>query len=180
MSQGHSETINRRPEIGPYSAHFHDYIKLVEEDDIRTALKNQTPETEKFFNSITEEKSLYKYAEGKWTIKEALQHIIDAERVFTYRAMAFARKDKNHLPSFDENSYAANSHANSRSWKDLKEEFSAVRKSTEMLFNSFTDEDLKTTGIASDAEISVMALGFTIAGHAAHHVTIIRERYLGD
>lgn len=180
MSQEYSETINRRPEIGPYSTHFHDYIKLVEEDNITTALKNQTPAAQKFFNSITEEKSLYKYAEEKWTIKEALQHIIDAERVFTYRALAFARKDQNHLPSFDENSYAANSHANSRSWKDLIEEYLAVRKSTEMLFNSFTEEDLKSTGIASNNEISVMALGFTIAGHTAHHINILKERYLGE
>jgi hypothetical protein len=167
-----------RPSSNTFPDYFNTYIKLVEEDDINTALKNQTPEAAAFFNSIPEDKSLYKYADDKWTIKESLQHIIDAERVFTYRAMAFARKDRNSLPSFDDKSYAANSHANSRTWKDLIEEFLAIRKSTELLFNSFTEEDLKSSGIASDKEISVLALGYIAAGHAKHHINIIRERYL--
>jgi len=179
MNQPDTETLNLRAKIGPYSGHFHDYIKLVEEDDFRIALKKQTSKAVVVFNSITQDKSLYKYAEGKWTIKEVLQHIIDAERVFSYRALAFARKDVNHLPSFDENRYAANSHANNRSWQELIEEFLAVRKSTQMLFNSFTEEDLKSSGIASNSEISVMALGYTTVGHAAHHINIIRERYNG-
>lgn len=164
--------------LGTYPSHFDPYIKLVEEDNIKTALKNQTTKAEKLFNTITEEQSLYKYAEGKWTIKEVLQHIIDAERVFTYRAMAFARKDKNSLPSFDENGYAKNSNANNRSWQKLIEGFLAVRKATEMLFNSFTEESLISTGIASNSKISVMALGYTTVGHAIHHINIVGERYL--
>ena len=167
-----------KPSTSTYPAYFNTYIKLVQEDDVKSALKNQTPAAEKFFNSISEEKSLFKYAEGKWTIKEVLQHLIDAERIFGYRALAFARKDKNILPSFEENAYAAHSHANNRRWKELIEEFIAVRKSTEILFNSFTEEDLNTSGKASDYEITVLALGFTTAGHAAHHLNIIRERYL--
>lgn len=178
MNQENTETINPRSKIGPYSSHFYDYIKLVEEDDIKTALVDQKLKAAVFLNSIAEDKSLYKYAEGKWTIKEVLQHIIDAERVFAYRALAFARKDKNSLPSFDENGYAANSHAHNRSWQELIEEFLTVRKSTEMLFNSFTEEDLKSTGIASNSEISVLAMGYTTVGHATHHINIIRERYL--
>lgn len=161
-----------------YPSHFHTYIKLVEKEDLNSALKNQTYEAEKCFNTITEEQSLYKYAEEKWTIKEVLQHIIDAERIFTYRALAFARKDENILPSFDENNYAANSNANNRNWNELIEEFLTVRKSTEMLFNSFTPENLSTIGKASGYDISVSALAYTTVGHAAHHINIIRERYI--
>lgn len=179
MSQSNSETVDLRSKIGPYSNHFDPYIKLVEGDNIKTALTDQSEKAKAFLNSISEEKSLYKYEESKWTIKEVLQHIIDAERVFTYRALAFARKDANHLPSFDENRYAANSHANRRNWKELIEEFLVVRKTTEMLFDSFSGEDLKSVGTASNSEISVLALGYTTVGHAAHHFNLIRERYLG-
>lgn len=167
-----------RPSITTYPSYFNTYIKLVEEDDVKSALRNQNPRAENFFNSIAEEQSLYKYAEGKWTIKEVLQHLIDAERIFAYRALAFARKEKNILPSFDENEYAANSHANNRNWKELIQEFITIRRSTEILFNSFTEENLNTSGKASDYEITVLALGYTSVGHVQHHINIIRERYL--
>ena len=178
MNHENSEIVNLNSTLGIYPPHFNAYIKLVKEDDIKTALKDQTPKAENFFNSITEEQSFYKYAEGKWTIKEVLQHVIDAERIFAYRALAFARKDKNILPSFDENEYAANSNSNIRSWRALIEEFNAVRKSTEILFNSFTEENLKTSGKASDYTITVMALGYITVGHSIHHINIIRERYI--
>ncbi len=173
-----SETISLRSKIGPFSDHFENYIKLVDEENITAALKDQADKAQTFLNSINEEKSFYKYAEGKWSIKEVLQHIIDAERVFTYRALAFARKDINNLPSFDENSYAANSHADKRSWKELIEEFLAVRKSTEMLFKSFTEDNLRSKGFASGSEISVLALEYITVGHAKHHINLIKERYL--
>ena len=185
MNYENSDTANlpgrnpgSNPKLGIYPPHFGTYIKWVQEDTIITALGNQLPKAEKFFSSITEDQSLYQYAEGKWTIKEVLQHIIDAERIFSYRALAIARKDKNVLPSFDENEYAANAHANNRNWKEMIEEFVAVRKTTEILYHSFTEEDLKTSGRASDYEITVLALGYTTVGHASHHINIIRERYL--
>lgn len=168
-----------RPSINTYPSYSETYIKLVEEDDIKSVFKNQKPKVENFLNSITEEKSLYKYAEGKWTIKEALQHLIDTERIFCYRALAFARKEKNILSPFDEKNYAANSHANNRSWKELTEEFLAMRKSNEILFGSFSEEDLNTLGKASDYEVTVLALGYMIVGHVTHHMNIIRERYIG-
>ncbi|MDQ2720713.1 MAG: DinB family protein [Bacteroidota bacterium] len=169
-----------KPSSSTYPPNFDKYIQLVSEDDINTAFKNQTPEAESFFKAITEQQSLFKYAEEKWTIKEILQHLIDAERIFAYRALAFARKDKSILPSFDENGYAANSHANNRGWEELIVEFLAVRKSIEILFNSFSEEDLNTSGKASNYEITVLALGYITVGHAAHHMNIIRERYLED
>ncbi len=166
------------PESNTFPSYFAPYINLVESDNIASALKDQMPEAEKFLNSITGEQSLIKYAEGKWTIREVLQHIIDAERIFAYRALCIARKEKSVLHSFDEVEYAANTNANRREWKDLIGEFLAVRNSTIFLFDSFTQEDLNTSGKVSDYEISILPLGYTIAGHAAHHFKIIRERYL--
>ena len=167
-----------KPPLNTYPPYFNTYIKLVDEDDVQLAIKNQAAVAEDFFNLITEEQSTYKYAEGKWTIKEVLQHVIDAERIFAYRSLTFARKDRNTLPSFDENDYAANSNANNRAWQELIEEFMALRKSTELLFNSFTKENLNSIGKASDYTITVLALGYIIVGHVAHHMNIIRERYI--
>ncbi|MEO6134866.1 MAG: DinB family protein [Ginsengibacter sp.] len=167
-----------RPSINTYPTYFNTYIKLVLEDDLMSAFTNQELSATRFFRQISEADSTYKYAEKKWTIKEILQHISDAERIFTYRALAFARKEKMALPTFDENIYATNSDANSKSWEALIEEFISVRKSSENLFKFFSPEQLKRSGQVSDYTISVLALGYTIIGHAAHHINIITERYL--
>jgi hypothetical protein len=164
--------------VGIYAKHFYPYIKLVENENLKSVLKNQMQQTEDFFNSIPEEKYLYKYAADKWSIKEVIQHIIDTERVFAYRALAFSRKDVHTLPSMDENSYAINSDADNRKFQDLIDEFKAVRQSTIFLFNSFSPSQLNEVGKASDYEMSVNAMGYTIAGHAAHHINILKERYL--
>ena len=168
-----------RPSPTTYPEYFQRYINQVKEDNLKLAFKNQMPAAEIFFRSISEEFSKKKYAEGKWTIKEVLQHIIDAERVFSYRAMCFARKEQAILPSFDENEYALNTNANNRDWNELIEEFVATRKSTEYLFNSFTDEALNTVGKASNYTITVTAVGFVTVGHVNHHIRIIQERYIG-
>lgn len=165
---------------GSYPSNMAGYISEAGDEDLQTTLHTQADKAKQLFNSINEEKSLYKYAEGKWTIKELLQHLIDAERVFTYRALAFARNDKNILPSFDENEYAGNSNANARVWQHLINEFNLVRQSTEYLFNSFSEEALQQIGKASNYTISVSSLGFVIAGHLNHHLKIIKERYLNS
>lgn len=165
--------------IGIYPPYFYNYISLVENEDLKTVLNKQIEESEKFFNSIPEEKYLYKYTEGKWTVKEVFQHIIDRERVFSFRALAFSRKDPNTFPSFNENNYIRNSNADNRNWKELIQELVAVRTSTQFLFNSFSQEQLNAVGKASDYEMSVNAIGYTIAGHLAHHINILKERYLG-
>jgi uncharacterized damage-inducible protein DinB len=167
-----------RPAMDTYPSHFEPYVKLVSEEDLKSALKNQSSQAENFLKTISEEQSFHRYAEGKWTLKEVLQHIIDAERVFTYRALAFARGDKNNLPSFDENGYAANSRANERSWQDLISEFSANRKSSEMMFNSFSGEVLNNSGSSNNHAVTVRALGYITVGHLTHHLNIIKERYL--
>lgn len=167
-----------KPIDGTFPQYFKKYIDLVEEDNLQEAFKNQQELINDFFISIPDAKTNEPYAPGKWTLKELLQHMIDTERIFNYRALAFARKEKNSLPGFDENEYAANSHANNRNWKDLCEELIAVRNSTEILFNSFTDEAMHSTGLANNKPVTVLALGFIIAGHIIHHKKIMEERYL--
>ena len=167
-----------RPTAGSYPAYFHTYVKLVADRDLRSLWPEQKELAEKFFSRITEEESLYRYAEDKWTIREVLQHIIDTERVFCYRALSIARKHATTLPSFDENMFAQHSHANDRNWHSLVHELCTVRSATEALFNSFNDEQYHASGAVSDYEVSVLALGYIIAGHLYHHLHIIRERYL--
>jgi hypothetical protein len=154
---------------------FDRYIKLVEDVEVIDALKKYGA------NHFDREKlsSLGNnvYTEGKWTVKDILQHIIDSERVFSYRALRFARNDNTPLPGYDENLFAANAEASKRSVDDLLEEMTAVRNSTIKLFQSFNDEMLKKNGICFNQEISVLAIGFTITGHIIHHSNVIRERY---
>jgi len=167
-----------KPTPGTHPSYFQKYIDLVPEEDLHTAFKNQLPVITSFLHSINEEKSSHAYAPGKWTIKELLQHMIDTERVFAFRSLCFGRKDPNSLPGFDENAYAANSNANSRTWKDLAEEFLLVRKTTEVLFNSFTPEALNNSGTANNNPCTTLSMGFTAIGHVYHHKKIVEERYL--
>jgi hypothetical protein len=167
-----------RPDLTRIPEYYHQYINQVPEDDLLTALRNQHLNAVAFLKSIPALKYHYRYAEGKWALKEVLQHMLDAERIFAYRALCFARQDATPLPSFDENLYAENCKAVNRNWNDMVEEFSAVRKSTEILFRSFDTEQLETSGIASGKPMYVMGIGFIIAGHVEHHIRVIREKYL--
>jgi uncharacterized damage-inducible protein DinB len=132
----------------------------------------------KFVQNIPMDKFDFRYAEGKWTIKEIIQHLIDAEHVFSYRALRISRNDKTPLPGFNENDYVDNTNANARSIQGLLTEFSALRQSTLLLFKSFSEEQLKRMGIASNADVSVRAIGFIIIGHQKHHQKVFQERYL--
>ena len=163
---------------GIYPEHFNKYIELVQDEELNFILNKQATEAQRFFNSIPENKWLYKYGEDKWSVKEVLQHITDTERVFSYRAFVFSRKDPNTIQSFNENEYAKNSNADSKNPKDLIEEFLAVRKSTELLFNGFSEEQLNSIGKGSTYEMDVKAVGYMIAGHFAHHINILKEKYL--
>ena len=131
-----------------------------------------------FINSIPEEKADYCYALGKWTVKQLLQHLIDTERIFSYRALRFSRGEPLPLPGFNENSYASNAPASHRTLSSLKEEFAFVRQSTDILIKSFTEDQLNKNGVASNYVISVNALCFIIFGHIIHHQKILQERYL--
>ena len=150
----------------------------MQEEDVMTAIENQQSVIDNFFDRISEEKSTYAYAEGKWTLKELLQHVIDTERIFIYRALAFARKETQSLPGFDEKTYATNSNANARSWKSLCEELKAVRNTSRLLFENFTDEMLSSSGLANNNPTTVNAIGFILVGHVYHHKNIVETRYL--
>lgn len=167
-----------RPQAGDAAVYYHKYIALATGDSVHEIISNHSKELLDFYSSIPEDKADYAYAPGKWTIKELLQHLIDAERVFAYRALCFARKDATPLPSFNENAYAENSNASGRTLQSLKEEFAACRKSTDLLLLSLSDEQLQQTGIASNNNVTVNAIAFIIYGHLLHHKKITEEKYL--
>ncbi|MDY7393928.1 DinB family protein [Aureibaculum sp. 2210JD6-5] len=163
-----------------YPAYFKPYVEILgtEVKSIVTHLESSLEKSLNLLSDASEEKQLYRYAEGKWTIKELVQHIIDSERVFGYRALTFARKDTTPLPGFDENNYVLHSNANDRGYKELLEELKLVRASTVLLFKSFGESDLISKGTASGKTISVNVLGYIISGHLLHHLKIIEDRYL--
>ena len=154
------------------------YIDAVGDEELKTMLKRQQNNFPQFIESLPEEKLKYAYGDGKWTVLEVLVHVLDAERVFQYRALRFARKDPTPLPGFDQDIYVPNSMANERTKEDIIEEYKVVRGSTIALFSPFTDEVLHRYGTASNGKMTVAALGFMICGHQKHHRNVIRERYL--
>jgi uncharacterized damage-inducible protein DinB len=169
----------RKPEVGEYRDYFQRYIDLAPDIDAREVLKSNHQEVYDFFASIPEEKHNYRYAENKWTPKEVLMHIIDTDRVMSYRALVAARgDDKSPLPSVDENLYAANVDVSDRNMADLLREFTAVRDGLEILFEYMTESQSAFKGNGAGHPITARALAFIIPGHATHHVKVVQERYL--
>ena len=161
-----------------YGAYYGSYIKQAGDKDLLEGLKDSYEALELFYLSIPDDKYGYRYSEGKWTIKEILQHLIDTERIFGYRALRVARKDIIDLPGFSQDDYVISSNAKRRTKNDLVNEFLSVRQATISLFESFSDEMLIQVGSASGLSISTRAIGFIIIGHEVHHAKVIRERYL--
>ncbi|EOG6896026.1 DinB family protein [Flavobacterium psychrophilum] len=161
-----------------YPAYYGTYINHVKNDDCVLAMEENLNDFVAFIENISIEKHNYKYQDNKWSIKDIVRHIIDTERIFAYRALRFARFDSTPIAGFEENDYAANVNTTTIEMPDLLQEFILVRKSTIKLFDSFTQEMLVAKGTASGKEISVLAIGFIISGHAIHHQNVIRERYL--
>ena len=161
-----------------YNPYYQAYIDKAEVTDLIEGLRQNGKRVISFLESIPDDKYDYAYAEGKWTLKELIQHVIDTERIFTFRALSFARKEKAALPGYEENDYAASSNANRRTKESLLNELSIVRQATIVLFESFTDEMLLHVGNASNSDVSVRAIGFILIGHENHHYKIIKERYL--
>jgi uncharacterized damage-inducible protein DinB len=164
--------------INEYNPFYQTYINKAQNVDLKRGLRQSFETVIEFLNTIPEDKLEYHYADGKWTIKEVIQHIIDAERIFAYRALRIARQDQTPLPGFEENDYVPASFANDRSRAELLSDYKAVREATISLFDSFTDAMLLQIGTASDSPISVRALGFITIGHENHHCQVIKERYL--
>lgn len=166
------------PAASEYSGYVGNYIGLAKADDLIEGLTASYTYIAGIMQGLTAEQLLHRYAEGKWSIKELLVHMLDAERIFSYRALRFARQDKTELPGFDENQYVAPSKADSRDINSILAEYTAVRTATIELFKGLDEVALDQKGTASGLEISVRALGYTILGHEIHHLKIIRERYL--
>jgi len=158
-------------------SYYKNYVKQVEQPDMLTALRISGYRTLELVHSIPEKKQDYRYADGKWTIRELLCHMIDAERIFAYRALRFARNDKTNLPGWEENDYAPQANATNRSLKKIADEMQHLRISTLDLFEGFTEEMLLRKGMANNNEMSVVALGFIISGHETHHRNVLKERY---
>ncbi|MFH6991414.1 DinB family protein [Flavobacterium sp. FlaQc-48] len=161
-----------------YSGPFANYVQEAGEINLIEELEISLHDFIRFVQNIPLDKFDYRYAEGKWTIKDIVQHLIDSERIFAYRALRFSRNDKTALPGFEENDYADNTNANGRSIQELLTELSAVRHSTLLFFKSLTEEQIKRIGTASTHQLSVRALGFVIIGHQKHHQKVFQERYL--
>jgi hypothetical protein len=169
----------QKPEPSEYSPYFQSYIDLVENGDFPKLLALNKKDVIAFFGNIPEDRHNYKYAEGKWTIKEVLMHIVDTERVFSYRALACARGEKASLPSMDEKLYVENANAPIRTLKSLINEFDIVRENSLELFEHIPDAKSKVLGIIDNRHpITARALGYLLIGHALHHLNVIRERYL--
>lgn len=160
--------------------YYDTYTQLVKHEQVADALAFGLDNALRFFATIPSEKWDYCYAPGKWSIKEVVQHIIDTERIFSYRALCFARGETISLPGYDENVYAQNSYAAWRNIDDIIEDYKATRLSTQALFKSFAPEALTRRGIANGMENWPQRIGFIIAGHELHHLNVIHERYLGD
>lgn len=166
-----------KPHPDTYPVYYSTYINAVPENDLILALQNNRKALDALILELMG-KADYRYAEGKWTVKEVLLHIIDTERIFAYRALTFARGDKNVLPGYDENEYAKYYSADKRTLQQVYAELKVVRDATIHLFQSFDKEALLRSGIANGNPISVTALGYAIGGHANHHFKVIKERYL--
>lgn len=169
----------KKPSEGDYAPYYANYIKNVPDDALK-AFENQLDTTNAFFKSIPNDKIDFRYAEGKWSIKEVVGHLIDNERVMAYRALAIARNEKQSLPGYDEKDYMRESNYSIRNYSDLVEELKKVRESNILMFKSFSEEVLDRRGVANNSEVTVRAILFIITGHTIHHINITRERYLKE
>jgi hypothetical protein len=154
------------------------YIDIIKDNDFREAIRKNTKQFRKLLEQIPRKKHDFAYAPGKWTVRHVLQHIIDAERVFAYRALRLSRLDPTPLPGWDENQWALHDGFANRRWKDLLEEFGAVRDSTEFLFESFSDDQLRFVGTVRERPLNAFTIGYILPGHVTHHMRILEERYL--
>jgi hypothetical protein len=168
-----------RPDSTEYAEYYGPYIRMVPDGDISTILKNQFESTSNFFKALPEERGEHAYAPDKWTIKEVIGHLMDAERVFAYRALRIGRNDPTPLPGFEENDYVAAGNFKSRALADLVEELGTVRLATVELFRRFGEKEMQRRGTANQKQVTTRAIAYIIAGHELHHTHIVKTRYLG-
>ena len=166
-----------KPPESEYPAYYHRYIAALGDVNLAEILRTQVQVIKSLGAMMNDDDALFRYAEGKWSIKEVLGHLIDCERVFAYRAMCIARGEAQPLPGFDEDAYVANAAFDARSLRSLVEEFTSVRNATITLMESMTSSVMQLSGTANDNPITVRALLWIIAGHTEHHLRVLRERY---
>lgn len=166
-----------QPDPNDYNSWYTGYVSLVPEEDVLSAIETQSSETQKLLASLDEEKAAHRYAEGKWSIRQVIGHVTDAERVFGYRALCISRGDENPLPGFDEKEYIQT--ANFDAWKvgDLAELYALGRRANIVMFRNLPPEAWTRRGTASGWPITVNALAYIIVGHERHHLKVLRERY---
>jgi hypothetical protein len=169
--------VPQRNEAAPY---YFKYIDRVSSDDVVSALAAQSDKTLSFLHGISEEKSLYRYAAGKWSIRQVLNHITDAEQVFLFRAFWFARGFDSPLPSFDQDICAGAARSDEFSWASHVEVFRGIRMATTAFFRNLPEEAWMRSGVASGNSFSVNALAYIVAGHLDHHRAVVEERYLAQ
>lgn len=167
-----------RPAPDEFAPYYGTYINKVADGDIVRALRTQIADTAAFVRTIPESRGGHRYAPGKWSIREVVGHLSDAERIFCYRALRFARADTTPLPGFDENEFMKVARFDDRTLASVVAEFEAVRGATVALFDALVPDEWPRHGTASGKEMSVRALAWVIAGHELHHLGVLKERYL--
>lgn len=167
-----------KPESTEYAPYYERYISLVGEDDIRDAFAAQPDELRSALSGVGDSNGSFAYANGKWTIKQLLSHIIDGERIFGYRMLRISRGDKTPIEGFEQDDYIETSNANNRSFQDLLDEFDHERKANVLLLNNLDETALRRVGTASDNPVSARAIANIMTGHVRHHLSILKERYL--
>ena len=166
-----------RPKETDLSREHYAYMQLVEGDDILAAIEQQSSATQKLLASLDESRASFRYAEGKWSVKQVIGHLVDAERILGYRALAIARGDTQPLPSFDEQNYVRNANFDEWSLGDLSEAYALARRATIVFFQNLPEDAWTRRGVANGYEVTALALAWTIAGHELHHMKVLRERY---
>lgn len=172
-----SATTISRPQAGEHAEYYSKYVTAVPDGDVVSLLREQSMETVALLRAVSPEKADFAYAPGKWTVKEVVGHIIDVERIMSYRALRFSRGDSTELPGFDENVYVANAGFGDRALADLLDELQVVRAATIHFVKHLGAEALLRRGKANGQEVTVRALIYIIAGHERHHAKLLRERY---
>ncbi len=170
----------KRPETEEYDPYYNTYVSKVGDDDVESVLDAQPGELRAVISTLPEEKGAYAYAEGKWTIKEMLSHLIDGERMFAYRMLRISRGDKTPIEGFEQDGYIENSNANNRPFADLLDEFELQRRSNVLFVHNPSDEAAARAGTANERSITTRALAYIMAGHVTHHLGILREKYLSN
>jgi hypothetical protein len=166
------------PEQNEYNAYYYKYVSLVNGPDLIEVLEAQPSELNEMLGRLDEEKGRFAYAEGKWSIKEAISHLIDGERIFAYRALRISRGDETPLEGFEQDGYIENSHANDRPFADLLGELTESRQANLRMLRNLRERDWTRMGTASGSPVSVRALGYIMAGHIRHHINIFRDSYM--